>query len=505
MPAPRKAARTAPVAALRKEVESFLDSCQSPIFIEPGDAPFAIDSSTCSLTDRPDCLLIEVWDEARNLARRVMQVVQRRPGRLTLEVLRFGGRSGTVTLADAAHPRSTATLLRSSREILREHLRRWLSRQFPGWRTVDLTSGADLEHTLSPSCPRALIATGNRQWAVLAVPPAHSGSALTHGLLWLDYLRRREAPRAVEGLVLFLPAGHESSTLLRLRHLRVETSVFRYDETGFEAPVDAADHGNLITRLEPWQQAAPEPVTDGERWARSVSLLPDVEVITAAPGVWSLRVRGLEFARLTGGVLTVGVDRKRPARSLEAVERLARELACFRRHCGPEPAHPWFIRNPEAWLESVMRRRVTLLDARLLERPVYGQVPAVAGLERGVLDLLAVDRDGRLAVIELKASEDPDLPLQALDYWMRVAHHAAMGDFTANGYFPGLPVSVRPPKLYLVAPAMEFHPTTEALLSFYEPQVEVERVGLGVEWQLSPRVVLRAGGSERPEWHPARE
>ena len=44
-------------------------------------------------------------------------------------------------------------------------------------------------------------------------------------------------------------------------------------------------------------------------------------------------------------------------------------------------------------------------------------------LRPGILDLLSVDRDGRLAVIELKADEDLHLALQGLDYWVRVRWH----------------------------------------------------------------------------------
>jgi hypothetical protein len=47
-------------------------------------------------------------------------------------------------------------------------------------------------------------------------------------------------------------------------------------------------------------------------------------------------------------------------------------------------------------------------------------VPALSVGDRGLLDLLTLDRNGRLTVIELKADEDLHLPLQALDYWIRV-------------------------------------------------------------------------------------
>ena len=43
--------------------------------------------------------------------------------------------------------------------------------------------------------------------------------------------------------------------------------------------------------------------------------------------------------------------------------------------------------------------------------------------DRGMLDLLGVTDDGRLAVIELKADEDLHLALQGLDYWVRVRWH----------------------------------------------------------------------------------
>ena len=77
------------------------------------------------------------------------------------------------------------------------------------------------------------------------------------------------------------------------------------------------------------------------------------------------------------------------------------------------------------------------IDASLLPEPVYGQVPAFAAADRGVLDLLAVDHRGRLAVIELKASEDVHLPLQALDYWMRVQWHVERWRVPGQRLFPG--------------------------------------------------------------------
>ena len=54
------------------------------------------------------------------------------------------------------------------------------------------------------------------------------------------------------------------------------------------------------------------------------------------------------------------------------------------------------------------------------QRFVYAQVFANARGQHGILDLLTVKRSGRLAIIELKASERLHLPLPAADYWLRV-------------------------------------------------------------------------------------
>ena len=113
------------------------------------------------------------------------------------------------------------------------------------------------------------------------------------------------------------------------------------------------------------------------------------------------------------------------------------------------------------------------------------------------MDLLAVDRRGRLAVVELKASADLHLPMQALDYWIRVKWHLDRGEFTAAGYFPGVELRRKPPRLLLVSPSLEFHPSTESVLAFFAPEIEVERIGLGMDWRRKVQVVFRLSGAER--------
>src|SRR5262245_43496722 len=83
-----------------------------------------------------------------------------------------------------------------------------LARQFPDWRIVELSTAPDLHHSLSPSYPRALLRKGNSGLAAIgaAEDSLDPDGALTFGLIWLHYLRRRETRLFIRGLVILLPA-----------------------------------------------------------------------------------------------------------------------------------------------------------------------------------------------------------------------------------------------------------------------------------------------------------
>jgi hypothetical protein len=102
-----------------------------------------------------------------------------------------------------------------------------------------------------------------------------------------------------------------------------------------------------------------------------------------------------------------------------------------------------------------------------------------------------VTRSGRLAILELKATEDPVFLLQSAKYWLRIKRHLEQDDFSRHGYFPGLTFQPQAPLIYLVAPALRFHPATAILLRHLHPQIEVVRVGLAESWRRGLCVVLR--------------
>jgi hypothetical protein len=398
-------------------IERFLKASKKPILIEPGDELMPIAPDGFAVTERPSSLIIECWNDQRNLSRRVTSVKLERPGRLDLAVEHFGGHPGVLTLIDLDRTGHAVAARKGSRLQYRERFRQSLHRQFPGWRLVELSSEQDLHHSLSPAFPRALLRKGTSAVAAIGAPedaPVPE-AALSFGLIWLDYLRRRERSLSVEALALFVPAGRESALCHRIRYLDPEAArclVFVHDGANYERFVESDDYTNLDTRL------------------------------------------------LSSGV--------RPPRT-------------------PRPG------QPEAEFEARIRADIEALDATLYRRPVYGQVAQFAGGDRGIIDLLAADRYGRLAVIELKVNQDIHLPLQALDYWARVQWHLKRGEFGAAGYFTGIPLQIdASPRLLLVAPALDFHPSNETVLRYFSPKIPVERVGLGIEWRQELKVMFRA-------------
>ena len=124
---------------------------------------------------------------------------------------------------------------------------------------------------------------------------------------------------------------------------------------------------------------------------------------------------------------------------------------------------------------------------------IYPQVPSFGDNERKVIDLLTITDAGRLVVIEVKVASDPDLPLQALDYWLAVERHRKAGDFQTNGYFGGMEIRDEPALLVLVAPLLSFHRTVDRLLATMPPSVPLLEIGINQGWKREIKVLRRKG------------
>jgi hypothetical protein len=353
---------------------------------------------------------------------------------------------------------------------------------------------------------------GQSGFAVLGVNPqetqASIDAALTFGILWLDACRVAQAGKVVvEGLKLFLPVGTSALTRERMAHLHPHAAKWHLYEwenrDDHPREIDVSDSGNIRTRLVHWTDEAEACQRFAEAINRVRELMPEAEMAAISPAELTFRCNGLQFAKARLAhepgtlqnkpelVFGVGADEKVLEEQNAAVFRqLVHSVGEVRHPEGPRDHALWRL-HPERWLESLVVQDVSEVDERLDADCLYSQVPAFSASDRAMIDVLTITRDGRLAVVELKADEDIHLPLQGLDYWSRVKWHHARGEFQRFGYFPGRELSVERPLLFLVAPALHVHPATDTLLHYISPEIDWVVVGIDERWRDGIRTVFR--------------
>ncbi len=501
--------------------------------LEEGRVAFDMRAAKYSLSTEHGRCTFQLWSEEANLVRRVTGT-RLREGILRLAVLRFGQTKPQSLEIAANRDRRTPSEREGVRTKYLRVLERVMTRAFPEWTLDGLSSAMDLERSFGPAYARGRLVQGQRAWSLVAVNPAESQATidgvLTVGVLWLDRCRSLGDGRRVwQGLKVIVPRGTAAlaaSRMVWLNESAAQWELWELDEKTEELTQrDLADHGNIATHM----IHAPNDAAVRERFegaaARVMAMVPvarrgDVEQVVRGSTELAFLLHGLEFARVRVGhagssfnleeKITVGTGANETELTQLSEVRLGQFVAELfeRRHAGGDMRDPLFRMQPERWLESVLRRNVEVLDAHLNPSHVYTQVPAFAAGDRGMLDLLGVLHDGRLAVIELKADEDMHLALQGLDYWIRVRwHHRqtandttrpsfGMGEFQQLGYFGGVVLSSSTPKLYLVAPALRVHPATEVILRYLSPKVEWELVALDERWRQTPKVVWRKRSSD---------
>jgi hypothetical protein len=501
--------------ALTRTVQDFLSEAAGAVVLENGAVVFDLAQSKYTISGEYNRCLLHLWSAERNAVRRVLEA-EVKNGTLRLAVQRLGQARPSKLEICRERDRRTPSARRACRSAYEQKLRHTLERHFPDYKIARLTSGVDLEKSFGPIYARGILRQGRTAFALLGVNVQETQSsidaALTFGILWLDVCRQARAANVlVEGLKIFVPAGTSALVRERMANLNRDAakwSLFELDQWHDAlVEIDCADRGNVATRL----VHATDDAAARERFQASIArvqqVLPncDVGVLSAAEIVF--RWRGLEFARARlGGVPGSFRSTEEVAFGVGAEERIlegCNEVAfsdlvnCLRetRHpYGPRQNPLWRLR-PERWLESLVVGDVSVVDGRLDPSCRYSQVPAFSAADRAMIDVLTTTHAGRLAVVELKADEDIHLPLQGLDYWSRVEWHHARGEFPRFGYFEGRELSSEKPLLFLVAPALHVHPSTDTLLRYISPEIEWEFVGIDERWREGVKVVFR----KRPE------
>ncbi len=495
---------------LQSGIQRWIASLHHPVVVENDEELFDLTAARWKLSVEFGKLLFEVWNDARSIGRRVEEIAYRDAGRLGLFVRKPGGRETNTLELRELEPvhgkrskKAGAAAKPPARARSRGQFTSLLARQYPGWKFERVSNHSDREFSFSTWYTRGLARQGRTAWAFLGLAPGEalvaSDAALAHGLIWLDWLRSRSDRVAVTGLKLFLPREAVEVTAHRAAYLNrraLQLEIFEWDKAGAR-PVDLKDFGNVSTHLV--HRSEMQGLVDRHRedLRRLLGDLFGQVQLAAVSDFLSVRVRGLEVARVEGQIaprISWGLEgaRCRLEDSYpESFRNFVRAVLEIRRPGSAQPEHEFFRLQGERWLESLLLRDVTRLDPALVPSPVYPQVPAFAGGDRGVIDILAAARDGRLSVIELKLDEQINLPMQGLDYWLRVKWLAERGQFQEHGYFPGLEISSWPPRLYLVSPAFRFHSTTDALLRYLDPSIEIIKVGLNAQWRDEIQVLFR--------------
>jgi len=401
------------------------------------------------------------------------------------------------------------------RKVYAETLSRLITKDFGGARVQRATIGGARARLGPGRYARLVIKSSGEVVLAIGVSEAESqpriDGVIAAGLVWLAaFNEKRDEESRAKRVWFCLPKGRsqtamERLTLLDVSHLGVRIECFEVDESGEEMigvrPVTQDELLNSHPREVIWPRAS----TPDERWReRILNLAPDLIEMRrdARSGCERFEINGLEFARMSaGGQAKFGVAGLHSEGEANLValtdstfgelECLIRKIARYRSADCLDRRHPFYLLRAEAWLESLLRRDIGRLDATFDERFVYTQIPAWRADERSVIDLLTVNYEGRLAVIEIKAAEDPQLPLQGTDYWLRVEQGRLRNEFIKRGLFEGVDIADRSPLLYLVAPRLRFHRTFATVARRISPRIEAYRIGINSNWREGVKVHTR--------------
>ena len=490
-------------------IAGYIAEHPAAVVVEDGKMLFDFATAHYSAAPERERCLLQIWSEESNIVRRATGA-EIKNGILKLSVLRFGQSKPSRMEICAQAERRSPSALKAMRAAYQRSLERVLIHTFPGWKLERLTTAADLEHSFGAVCTRAVLRRGPERIAVVGCGEGESqptiDNAVAVGVLWLDYCREHLPANAhTAALALFVPAARARTAQLRLSHL--DRAAARWRLFGLEERTEQCDELDLASELNLSTQLVRcfDRRHTLERFAGSVArmreLCPEVECAAQSTSAIGFRYHGLEFAhagmepdrhfRLSERVL-FGAPPAEYEWSEETEPLLRKLIERLRlKRGGRDRVDPFYRLQPERWLQSVVERDLSLLDPRLEPSAFYPQVPAFTASDRTVIDLLGITREGRLAVIELKAEEDFHLPVQGLDYWARVRQHHRRGEFERNGYFPGRILSERDPILILAAPALHVHPATAIMLRYFSPELDWTLAALDERWRDGIRVVFR--------------
>lgn len=255
-----------------------------------------------------------------------------------------------------------------------------------------------------------------------------------------------------------------------------------------------------LWREKPKRLSLPKTISLSAAAKNIVAMSPEqIDVIHSRQGE-TLRFFGLPFARVRTVLgrekVWFGLEGRRSPLTEDArsdLSTLVKTLGIYRCDGSENRRHRCYRLAPEAWLESILLRNVKLLDSNLILSPIYNQFRA----SNDKIDLLALRRDGRLVVIEIKVSPDREMVLQAADYWRKIELQRRGGQLARARAFGDLTILDKPALVYAVAPALGFHREFEFFARKLAPEIELWRFELHENWRKEIKVIGRKNYNER--------
>ncbi|HEX3280258.1 MAG TPA: hypothetical protein VHR36_03420 [Pyrinomonadaceae bacterium] len=340
---------------------------------------------------------------------------------------------------------------------------------------------------------------------VISGRPADADAFLAAALLWFKRTSERARAPYIQQLQLILEPDVARPVLQRVallrESLREAITVYEVDQNLTELNLVAVPTQEELWRRRLRRFPPTLPAELSHSAARIKSIAPSaIDVVSARQGE-TLRYFGLPFARvrrLMGNErvwfgLESSKRRLLDEKTEHEFQNLLIDLQEHRAADAADRRHALYRNAAEAWLESLLRRDITKLDPGLIIAPLHAQfrTSRVGAISVRPIDLLALRHDGRLAVIELKVSEDREHVLQGVDYWQRVEAHRRRGHISKAKLFGNRKIKNEPPLIYLVAPTLRVHPAFNTLARSIAPDIEIYRFDINEDWRAGVRVMRR--------------
>jgi hypothetical protein len=533
------------------ELRELLNAHTDWFLTRDGGAPLSLASNEFDFHIAQRRLIFSSWTEKGSRTWRITAWELKAEKVLLEATRRMGGEVARLELVPRASAKAMVASIAAARQMRCENLATLVAHTLvcDSFESLPLPPAKIERATLSPGMRRDQ--PGRYARIVLRLPhervavtgtvaqsdPRNVDSLFSSALVWFTRLQARPKRPPIQRLVMVverdvLEAARQRHALLR-NSLRQRVELFEIrgssptlregvrlnverrgsSPTVTEGAVLNNDEGwHTVERIRPFERkrlwrkrlARFPPVAEPEASERAKQIVAEapeaIDAVHSRHGQ-TLRYHGLPFARVRRLMdqdrVWFGIEgqRRRAFHEYNQIDwdKLLSDLRTYRDEKCRDRRH-WFYRAAgESWLESILRRNISKLDPGLIIAPLHAQFRTSHGGPTGArpIDLLALRYDGRLVVIELKVNEDREHVFQGVDYWRRVEAHRRRGHISSAKLFGDREISDESPLVYLVAPALRFHPAFTTLAKTIAPDIEIYRFDINEDWRKGVRVVRR--------------